>query len=56
MEGILKEFSEILERKIKPFGRGGAHISGINPEHIGKKVKVLILTDERRDKIWKKKV
>lgn len=33
---------EVLLREVKPFGLTGAHISAINPDHIGKKARIII--------------
>lgn len=37
-----EEYEEILQREIKRFGKDGAHITGINPNHIGKIAQVRI--------------
>jgi len=36
------EADEVILREIKPFGLSGAHISGINPDHIGKEARIII--------------
>jgi len=37
-----EQYEEILQKEIKKFGKDGAHITGINPSHIGKIAKIMI--------------
>lgn len=37
---------EVLEKEIKPFGRDGAHITGIDSRHVGKRARIIIKKKE----------
>ena len=45
----LAEVEEILVKEVKAFGRDGAHITGINPNHVGKKARVIIQKKKEGD-------
>lgn len=41
--GEIVQADEVLKKRVKKFGKDGAHITGINQNHIGKECKIIIL-------------